>query len=96
MRIVLPRNSQCCGKPMYIGRYSSGGFVKASCEGCGTQTTVSSDDFEKACEQLEISCKLCGDTMEATTDANGYGSYGFLCACGERLPVADIVPQLAR
>lgn len=96
LRIVLKDVSDCCSKPMFIGRHASGGFVKSCCEGCGSQNTIDGSDFENAVADLEIRCKECGKPMEPTTSVDSYGSYGFRCECSAWTLVSDLVPQLAR
>jgi len=96
VRIALPEVSRCCCKPMFVGRYSEGGFVKACCEGCGKQTTLSAYDFEKAVTELGLACESCGKTMQPHTNVDGYGNYGLICECSEWVLLADIVPGLSR
>ena len=95
-RIFLPRVSKCCNKREYIGRYSSGGFVKVLCEGCGKLRTLSGVDFEKAVAELRLPCEGCGKTMQPNKNVDGYKNYGFRCACGRWMLLADIVPDLPR
>lgn len=96
LRIVLKEVSHCCNKPMFVGRYSSGGFVKSCCDGCGSQNTIDESQFEQAVSGLEIPCSACGESMRPTANVDKYGSYGFRCECNTWTLLSDLVPQLPR
>ena len=96
MQIRVQRISPCCSKPMFIGKYSEGGFVKVCCEGCGAQETLSAHHFEKAVADLGLPCESCGQTMHANTNIDGYKNYGLRCTCGKGILLANIVPDLPR
>lgn len=96
LRIVLKEVSHCCNKPMFVGRYSTGGFVKSCCDGCGSQNTIDASQFERAVSGLKIPCRVCGKSVQPTTDVDRYRSYGFRCECDAWTLLSDLVPDLPR
>ena len=92
--VVGPNDCSGCGNPTSLVQYSDGGFVKATCENCPDEATLSNEAFLSHGWARSQNCPSCQGLMEPAVAAYDYGNFVLECSdCQHFVRVADLVPK---
>jgi DNA-directed RNA polymerase subunit M/transcription elongation factor TFIIS len=88
VRIVGPRDSRCCKTSTLLVESKQGGFVSANCAKCGTQDTLSEEEFYSL--NLWVNCPDCKFRLQPAKIDN---NYCYPCSrCGSEIYLSDLLP----
>lgn len=96
IRIALRRLSRCCAQPLLLVESMPGGFVRPNCAGCGNWESVSFEEIRRL--DLWVQCPSCLARMRPAMVpgvSSRPNNYGYSCACGVYIWLADLLPHWA-